>query len=333
MATRRQLPGFETFLPEPGERHFKRVNFGYTHGGFELMVPIHFLRGRRSGPTLLIQAGLNGLEIEPATVLPTVLQEINLDTLYGTLLVVPLLNTSGFEFQQAASAWDDREMHALGRGDAHGTVSERLLDSYFRTFVTACDALLEIRTGAQWSYAHYVAVHAHAPASAVALAASLGLRDVLVNLPEDNTPVAAAARAGAAAVTVWIGGGPGLRDHREEDAAQVRRAVLGALQHLGMLDAGSAGGGAVRQLEHVATLTHTHERGLVFMDASLRGGVVRQGDRLGYVRHPFSGVHLEDVRAPADGVLIDAGLSWPLAPEGTPLAIIGRPVTDAERRS
>jgi predicted deacylase len=154
------------------------------------------------------------------------------------------------------------------------------------------------------------------------LAQSLGLPHVLLGQTEDQTMACEAAKDGKAVVTAWIGGGPGLRDFREEDLERSRQAVLNAMKHLGMLK------GELQSEESTLIQQHTvinlsGERGLTFMDKNKRGKSVKVGEELGYVRHPFTGEILSRITAPRDGVVLFGGASWPIVPEGVLLAILG----------
>jgi predicted deacylase len=59
------------------------------------------------------------------------------------------------------------------------------------------------------------------------------------------------------------------------------------------------------------------------MDKSKRGQHVEAGEEIGYVRHPFTGKVLSRITAPKSGVMLFAGASWPIIPEGETLAILG----------
>ncbi len=308
-----------------GEKAFGFFQTGETHGRFPVHIPLHIIAGAQAGPTLVVQAGVSGLEIEPSLVLPLVVKEIDPANLSGTLIVVPLMNTSGFEFEQINSVWDNKHLNTLGRGREKGSVSEQQVYQYFQTVVAAADALIDIRTGAQWSYHRYAGVYAGGNvAASTALAAALGLKQVVVGQPEQNSMAYEAAQDGKSVVVAYTGGGPGVRDSRDEDLGRVRNVVLNALRHLGMLP-----GDIEAESERVAVidahtfLTPTGERGLTFMDAGKRGTQVRAGEVLGIVRHPFTGAVVEQITAPRDGVLVDAGASWPLPLEDEVLGILG----------
>lgn len=311
-----------------GEKAFGFFGKGETRGRFPVQVPLHVVRGAGEGPVLLVQAGVSGLEIEPAMILPQVVRELDPTRMAGTLLLVPLFNTSGFEFEQEEAIWDGKDLHTLGRGRPDGSVSERMIDAYYREVVTRADAVVDVRTGAQWGYFRYAGVY---PAGDVdrsrAMAAALGLPHVLLGQPEDASIASEAARDGKAVVSAWIGGGPGLRDHREEDLGRVRAAVLNALRHLGILDGEvERDGGPPLVLQGHTIVRHTGERGLIFMAKELRATEVQAGERIGYVRHPFTGAVVEEIAAPRAGVMLHAGAAWPVVPEGATLAILGDPV-------
>lgn len=308
-----------------GEKTYGFFKTGETHGRFPVHIPLHLVVGAADGPMLVVQAGTSGLEIEPSLILPHVVKELDPAQIKGTLVLVPLMNTSGFEFAQINSAWDDKHLNRLGRGDADGSVSDQLIHHYYQNVIAKADALVDIRTGSQWSYHHFVGVNNEGDVDASkALAIALGLPHVVLGKDEDNSMALEAARAGKAAVAAFIGGGPGLRDYRDQDQGRMRNAVLNAMRHLGMLE-----GELVSDVESVAVIQeHTvirpsGERGFIFMNKGLRGTQVNAGDKLGYVRHPFSGQVLEEITAPRAGVVVHAGASWPVPPEDTVLAILG----------
>jgi len=317
----------DTLEAERGHKTFGFLEPVETHGRFAVRLPLHIVAGADDGPTLLVQAGVSGLEIEPAMALPQLVAELDPSQLRGTLLLVPLLNTSGFEFEQHAAIWDGKDLNALGRGRADGTVSEQLIDAYYRDVVGAADALLEIRTGSQWGYFRYAGLYdGPAAAESQALAEALGLPQVLLGQTPDATIACAAANDGKTVVSAWIGGGPGLRDYREDDLGRVRRAVLNALRQLGMLPGAVEREQPARTVRLHTVITTNGERGLTFMDLGKRGEHIGAGERIGYVRHPFTGETVREITATRPGVLLHAGAAWPLVPEDMVLAILGDPV-------
>lgn len=310
---------------QPGTKTYGAFKSGETHGRFDVHIPLHLIVGATPGPTLVVQAGTSGLEIEPSLILPQVAAELDPATITGTVIIIPLMNTSGFEFEQITSIWDDKHLNQIGRGNASGTVSEQLIDQYYRTVIAQADALLDIRTGSQWSYHRYAGVYsAGAVEQSQALALALGLPQVVLGQSADHSIAYEAACDGKAVVSAFIGGGPGLRDFREEDLGRIKNAVLNAMRHLKMLAGPPAyETTSVQVIEAHTVLKPQGERGLTFMDASKRGMQLQAGEEVGYVRHPFTGEVVQRITAPREGVMVHAGASWPLPPEDEVLAILG----------
>ncbi len=308
-----------------GEKTYGSFTIGETHGRFSAHIPLHIVKGASDGPTLVAQAGASGLEIEPSLILPQVVKELDPALIKGTLILAPLMNTSGFEFTQIKSVWDDKHLNHLGRGRADGTISEQLIHGYYQAAIAKADAFIDIRTGSQWSYHHFAGVYGQgAVEESKALAVALGLPHVMLNRSVDGSMANEAAKDGIVTVTAYIGGGPGLRDYRDQDLGRMRNAVLNAMRHLGMLEGALESDiDKVTVIERHTTITQTGERGFVLMNKELRGKQVGAGDVLGIVRHPFSGETVEEIRAPRAGIVVHGGASWPVPLEDTVLAILG----------
>jgi len=317
---------------QPGKKAYGFFKTGETHGRFPVHIPLHIVRGAADGPTLVVQAGASGLELEPALILPQIVNQLDALALRGTLVVVPLMNTSGFEFEQINTAWDNKHLNSLGRGKAQGSVSEQMIHQYFEMVLSKADALLEIRTGSQWSYYRYAGVYDTGNVEgSTMLARALGLQQVVIGQPADQSMAYEAAQDGKAVVTAYIGGGPGLRDFREDDEQRMENAVLNALIHLNMLDGTIQYEQATQSIIEAHTfLNPTGERGFTFMHTDKRGAHIRAGESVGYVRHPFTGDVVEEIIAPRDGVLIHAGASWPVTLEGELLAMLGDVKTEID---
>ena len=251
---------------------FELVPVCSTHAGFDVAIPVHKIVGKQEGPTLLVQAGLSGLEVEPAVSLPKIVQEIDPETLAGVLILVPLLNVSGFEFEQVNFMWDDKNLHELGRGNPKGSLSEQLIHTYYRDYISKADMVLEIRTGAQWSYNHYVHTYEGASEKSISTALQVGQPHVLTHAPHDKSMLSEATKDGIHTITAWIGGGPGLRDYRENDEQQLRNAVFNTLKALAMLPGNpNYAVEKVSVFKHLYSVTNLDKRGLVFMDQAKRG--------------------------------------------------------------
>lgn len=308
-----------------GEKAFGFLEATRSHALFPAHIPLHIISGVKAGPTLLVQAGLSGLEIEPAMVLPHIVSELDPQKMSGTVILVPLLNTSGFEFEQEAAIWDGKKLNALGRGNANGSVSEQLIHCYYKEVVTKADAVIDFHTGALWGYFRYAGVYrTEQQEKSQALAVSLGLSQVLIGQPEDHSLALEAAKEGKAVASVWVGGGPGLRDNKTDDHGRIKMVFLNAMKHLGIID------GLPKHESQLVDIIEEHtvlklqgSRGFTFLDKNKRGKQIDSGEMIGYVRDPFTGETIEEIRAPRPGIMLHAGAVWPIVPEDAILAILG----------
>jgi len=324
-----------TIEAKQGEKSYGFYRTGETRGRFPVHIPMHLVVGATAGPMLVVQSGMSGLEIEPSLILPQIINELDPSTMKGTLVIVPLMNTSGFEFTQINTAWDDKHLNQLGRGNADGSVSEQMVYQYYSEIISQADALLDIHSGAQWSYHQYAQVSSSGESEkSKGMAMSLGLPHVVIGDADDQSMAYEAIKDGKTVVSAYIGGGPGLRDYRDQDLGRVRNAVLNAMRHLGMLDSPIKSDiEKVSLIQEHTVIMPTGERGLTFIDKNKRGTHVKAGEQLGYVRHPFSGEVLENILAPKDGFMVHGGASWPMPLEDTILAILGDLIEEVDVHS
>ncbi|MDZ7903817.1 MAG: succinylglutamate desuccinylase/aspartoacylase family protein [Rheinheimera sp.] len=80
----------------PGTRAVVDIPFGKLYTHTELNIGAHVVHGKRPGPVLLITAALHGDEINGVEICRRLLRLPKLNSLKGTLVVVPIVNTYGF---------------------------------------------------------------------------------------------------------------------------------------------------------------------------------------------------------------------------------------------
>jgi predicted deacylase len=200
-----------------------------------------------------------------------------------------------------------------------------MIDVYYREIVARTDVLVDIHTGGLWGYYRYAGVYKTGDVErSCELAVRSGLPQVLLGQPEDRSIAFEAAKDGKAVVSAWIGGGPGLRDFRDDDMRRVRNLVLNSMKHLRMLSGDlESDHGKVAVVDKHSVIKLPAERGFIFMAKEKRGTMVRAGEKIGYVRHPFTGDIIREILAPREGVMLHAGVVIPIAPEDATLAILG----------
>jgi len=106
------------------------------------------INGKEPGPTLCVIGGIHPLEYASIVGVQRVAQEVEPEHLAGTLLIVPVVNTNGFEARAAFNnPIDYANQNRVFPGDEVGTMSRRVAHTLFTEFVSKADALIDSHGG------------------------------------------------------------------------------------------------------------------------------------------------------------------------------------------
>ncbi|MGP5431382.1 M14 family metallopeptidase [Enterococcus malodoratus] len=102
-------------------------NYYFQVRGTKLELPVSIIKGKESGPTVLITAGIHGSEYPGIEAAKRLIQEIDPNRLVGNLLIFPCINQCAF-FERAAfiNPADGKNLNRCFPGNPTGTESERL---------------------------------------------------------------------------------------------------------------------------------------------------------------------------------------------------------------
>lgn len=89
--------------------------------GTELHVPHVLLCGEQPGPTVLITAGIHNAEYVGIQAAIELSNELDVSTLRGNVVLVPLVNRSGFENRTMSRVFEDgKNLNRVFPGDREG---------------------------------------------------------------------------------------------------------------------------------------------------------------------------------------------------------------------
>ena len=245
--------------------------------------------------------------------------------------VVPVLNITGFRARAPFVVPEDgKNLNRCFPGNPDGTLAERLAHAAFTEFIQGADGLVDAHCGdmveALEPFAMYEAGSAEGRAKALADAYGLGY--VMRQEPGPDRAVggttsAAAAAIGVAAITAEAGG-CGLVE--EAMVALHVRGLGRVLTAMGMADADAngapAGAGepaAAGYLGRFLWLRCAQEGW--WEPAVVAGEKVAGGQLLGRVHSIDGAESLEEIRSPADGVMIFLTSSPAVAADGLLLGL------------
>lgn len=130
-----------------GERATIELPLARVYSHVELNMVVQVVRGKRSGPTLCVAAGIHGDEINGVEIVRRLLRQKALSRLRGTLIAVPVVNVFGF-IQQTRYLPDRRDLNRSFPGSEGGSLAARLAHLFMTEVVTHCDYCIDLHTAA-----------------------------------------------------------------------------------------------------------------------------------------------------------------------------------------
>jgi len=131
----------------PGERATIDLPLARVYSHVDLNMVVQVVRGRRSGPTLCVAAGIHGDEINGVEIVRRLLRQKALSRLRGTLIAVPVVNVFGF-IQQTRYLPDRRDLNRSFPGSERGSLAARLAHLFMTEVISHCDYCIDLHTAA-----------------------------------------------------------------------------------------------------------------------------------------------------------------------------------------
>ena len=276
---------------------FLKVGEASAH---DIMMPYIVVSGSQPGPRLCVLGGIHPLEYASIEGVLRVAKEAEPDDLKGVLLVVPVVNTAGFNARAAFNnPIDYVNQNRVFPGDPTGTMSRRVAYTLFEEFVSKADYLIDSHGGdltedirrfviigdADDEEVHrkmvemascYDALYIRVTDIVGSTKEALGRYGIPCIMPESGTPFPV----------------------REEDVGFHHDGIMNVMKHLGMLE----GTPEMRTLKINPPMKRLYaERGGIWRQMVDAGKSVEEGAVLGEVVN-LLGETLQTVRAPFDGV-------------------------------
>ncbi|MEA2584149.1 MAG: uncharacterized protein QOF33_2234 [Thermomicrobiales bacterium] len=311
---------------EPGRSWFRVPLTTDLHGG-QLNLTVHAVRGAEPGPTVAVVATVHGNEWFYIDVVRRLLDELQPETLRGTVLAVPVANPAAFGqlVRATPDASDTPDLNRTFPG-RYNSITEQLAQALDTHVLAHSDYLIQYDCG-PWGWAIAEVMYgSDFPDPAVSeksrdLAVAYGhpvirAAALMAEHPGPRSMAGfAASRYNIPSILPEIGGsgfGPDV------EASWVTANVTGTksvLQHLGMLP------GATPRPERTyicrrrwrvnPSIAGMLEPNLTPEDL---GKPVRANDLVGVVRDPYTLEVLEELRAPGDGLLFYVARHQPVRP-------------------
>jgi len=131
---------------KPGENKLVKINIGRLPTGTLIDIPVHVFNSENPGPTVLLQAGLHGDEINGVETLRRMLENNDFNIHKGAVIVVPILNIFGF-IHFSRDVPDGKDVNRSFPGTKSGSLASRMAYHYTNEILPQIDFGIDLHTG------------------------------------------------------------------------------------------------------------------------------------------------------------------------------------------
>jgi len=299
----------------PGDRQVVALPVSTLSNGVPADLAVMVIHGRKPGPVMFVSACVHGDEIIGVEIIRRLAARPSLRRLYGTLLLVPVVNGYGF-LNRSRYLPDRRDLNRSFPGSPSGSLAARLAHVFLNQVVARCALGVDIHSAA--------VERENLPQLRIS---DRGDDDTPMQLAEAFAPpvvVRSALRESSlrqsaeqlGVPVLLFEGGEGLRFH--ETAVRAGLAgILRVMSHMGMIHSKRiAAPKSPSFVAHRSLWVRSPNGGLLRLFKGL-GDAVEDGERIGVIGDLFGSVE-HDLIAPKAGVIIGR-TNLPVVNEGDAL--------------
>jgi len=311
----------------PGEVARIQVPVADLYTSTSLYMPVQVVRGRRTGPVLLVSAAVHGDELNGVEIIRRLLKRKLLRSIRGTLIAVPIVNVHGF-LNQSRYLPDRRDLNRSFPGSAKGSIASRMAHIFMQELVSKANYGIDLHTGAiNRSNLPQIRGNLDDP-DTLELARAFGTPVILNANIRDGSLRASATDHGIPMLIYEAG--EALRFDEVSIRAGVR-GVCNVMRQINMLPKSRRKKTPSPLLARSTSWVRAPVSGIIGAK-SILGSSVTEGHPLAIISDPLGGSE-EAVLAPFDGIVIGRN-NLPMAHEGDALFHVAafRSVSRAEDR-
>ncbi len=130
----------------PGEKKLLKISIDRLPTGTLIDIPVYVFNAKKPGPTVLVQAGLHGDEINGIEIVRRMLQQKRFNIRKGAVIAVPILNIFGF-IHFSRDVPDGKDVNRSFPGKRTGSMASRIAYHYTREILKQIDYGIDLHTG------------------------------------------------------------------------------------------------------------------------------------------------------------------------------------------
>jgi len=126
----------------------RKINFNVAklHTTTSVEVPVLIERSKKSGPTILITAGIHGDEVNGVEIVRQIIAKGINKPKKGTIICIPIINIFGFLHMDREFP-DGRDLNRMFPGTKTGSLASRVAYKLMREIVPQVDLIIDYHTG------------------------------------------------------------------------------------------------------------------------------------------------------------------------------------------
>lgn len=267
-------------------------------------LTVGIVNGSEEGPVLCVTGGMMGTHYPGINACIRVFNDLDPKKLRGTLIVIPVLEFTGFQKGIDRSSMDGLSLNSVFPGDPDSTITKRIAFVVFNEVIKRCKYHLDLRGGDLienilfFIYSFETGDKNHDEVT-MSLIRALGT-EYYVNFPDGRGALVGEANKFGINSIALIGS-RGLGTCEEEDIQRCLTGTNNLLKHLKMVDGNPETFIDPKQLEYEIKRIRAKHGGLLYLNCAC-GDIVKEGQMLGQIRN-LKGEVLQELYSPADGVL------------------------------
>lgn len=308
---------YEELVKHRGTKKRGFLEIGIKPDGSVMKIPYVIVVGAEDGPTLLMDGGIHGDEVEGADAIARVYNELDPQKVKGVYLGVPHLNLEGFNIgKRVASSIDytAADMNRVFPGDdVHGKISTTIVAKYVKCFVEHANYWVTFHSGGNTLYLEPIACYTNPKKDDVFGTLTLDMARCFMTKylwlcnPGDTKEGSPSTMRGLseikkiAYICLEMGGNCCILKEREKIYNMCHDGIINLMNYIKMTD------GPVPEFRNdtisvdVDYLHVTH--GGVYHPTKYIFDKVKKGEQLGYTTDIF-GETRDELLAPYDGMVV-----------------------------
>jgi len=138
---------------QPGEAKWIKIPIDRLPTGTLIDIPIYVFNAKKAGPTMLVQGGLHGDEINGVEIIRRMLYNNNFKVKSGAVIVLPLLNIFGF-IHFSRQVPDGKDVNRSFPGVKNGSLAARIAYEVTHKVLPQVDFGIDLHTGGAQRHNH-----------------------------------------------------------------------------------------------------------------------------------------------------------------------------------